>query len=68
MIQKLRVEPLHYEIGQGGSSHPECPKALYCVAYFEGLFVSAIKDRFEQSGYLMYKNLLEILCTWTGLQ
>ena len=65
---------MEYEIGQGDSSYPEFldnPRSLYPVAYLEGLdlIVNAIKDRFGQPGYLMYKNLLEIatpqIYTWT---
>ena len=62
-VPRARKTPKRYEIGQGDSSYPDSPKALYHVAYFEGLglIVNAIKDRFEQPGYVMYKNLKEIL-------
>ena len=62
-LPRARKTPKRYEIDQGDSSYPDSPKALYRVAYFEGLdlVVNAIKDRFEQPGYVMYKNLQEIL-------
>ena len=62
-LPRARKAPKRYEIGQGDSSYPDSPKALYRITYFEGLdlVVSAVKERFEQPGYLMYKNLQEIL-------
>ena len=62
-LPRARKAPKRYEIGQGDSSYPDSPKSLYRVAYFEGLdlVVNAIRDRFEQPGYLMYKNLQETL-------
>ena len=73
-LPRAREIPKCYEIGQGDSLYPDSPKALYHVAYFEGLdlIVNAFKDRFKQPGYLMYKNLQEILLkcvhAWTRLQ
>ena len=62
-LPRARKTPKRYDIGQGDSSYPDSPKVLYRVTYFEGLdfVVNAIKDRFEQSGYLMYKDLQGIL-------
>ena len=62
-LPRARKAPKRYEIGQGDSSYPDSPKALYRITYFEGLdlVVNAVKERFEQPGYLMYKNLQEIL-------
>lgn len=62
-LPRARKAPKWYEIGQGGSSYPDSPNALYHVIYFEGLdfVVNAIKDMFEQPGYLMYKILQKIL-------
>ena len=62
-LPRARKAPKQYEIGQGDSSYPDSPKALYHVAYLEGLdlVVNAVKDRFEQPGYSMYKNLEETL-------
>ena len=62
-LPRARKAPKRFEISQGDSSYPDSPKALYCVAYFIGLdlVVNAIRDRFEQPGCLMYKNLQETL-------
>ena len=60
---RARKAPQRYEIGQGDSSQPDSPKALYHVAYFEGLdlVVNAIRDKYKQPGYLMYKTLQDTL-------
>ena len=51
-LPRARMGIKQYEIGQGDSSYPDSPKALYHIAYFEGLgLVNTTRDTFEQPGH-----------------
>ena len=59
------MSPRHLEIGSSESDHPSSPKEYYRRIYYEALdlAVNCIKNRFDQSGYAMYKNLETLLVT-----
>jgi len=63
VLSRAQKIPIKFETGQSVYYHPDSPKFFYRVSYFEvlDLFISAIKDRFDQPGYKMYKNLQEVL-------
>ena len=52
-----------YEVGRAEPEFSSSPEALYKTMYFEALdlVVNCIKARFHQPGYVMYKNLEELL-------
>ena len=59
-----RKAPKRFEVGSSESfSGPCTPKDHYRRYYFEAidLVTNAIKNRFEQPGYQVYKNLQELL-------
>ena len=58
-----RKIPKRYDDGLAEGDFPTDPKALYCLYYFEAidLVVNCIKDRFEQPGYEVYRNLEQLL-------
>ena len=61
-----RKAPKRFEVGSNESfSGPCTPKDHYWRHYFESidLVTNAIKNRFEQPGYQVYKNLKELLLT-----
>lgn len=54
-----RRAPAHYEVGSSEGYHPVTPKDFYCQHYFEclDLITNHIKDRFDQQGFLVLRNL-----------
>ena len=61
--------PRRFEIGESsGTSAPTTPEQHYKVIYFEALdtIVGCIKNRFEQEGYAIYRQLEDILVTNTS--
>jgi len=63
VLPRARKVPKRFETSRSVSSHPDSPKSFYRIVYFEvlDLVINAIKDRFDQPGYEMYKNLQEVL-------
>ena len=63
-LTRKRKAPKRFEVGSSESfSGPCTPKDHYRRYYFEAidLVTNAIKNRFEQPGYQVYKNLQELL-------
>ena len=62
-LPRKRKAPVRYEIHYSTGSHPETPEDHHRKIYFEALYlaIACIKDRFDQPGYAVYRNLEEIL-------
>ena len=62
-LPRKRKAPRHFEIGSSVSEFPSSPKDHYKRIYFEAfdLVINCIKNRFDQPGYLMYRNLETVL-------
>ena len=65
-LPRRRKTPRRLETGNGEPSFPDSPKDLYRQVYFEAidLVVNAIKARFNQPGFQVYRNLEELLLTF----
>ena len=60
LIMQRKI-PKRYDDGLAEGDFPTEPKALYCQHYFEAIdLVNCIKDRFEQPGYEVYRNLEQL--------
>lgn len=57
--------PSRFEIGDGTGATPDTPEDRYRSIYFETLdtIIACVKDRFEQQGYNVYRQLEEVLIT-----
>ncbi len=62
-LPRKRRAPHHLEVGSSESFHHSSPKEYYKQQYFECLdfIVTAIRDRFNQPGYVTLKNLENLL-------
>ena len=62
VLPRKRKAPKRYSDSREGF-HSETPQDMYRVAYFEAidLAIATIKDRFDQPGYAMYRNLEDLL-------
>lgn len=63
VLPRKRRAPSRYEIGDGEGFHLSSVEDQYRLFYFEAidLAIVSIEDRFNQSGFLMYQNLEELL-------
>ena len=63
VLPRKRKAPQRYEIGLGEGFHSKTAEEHYRLQYYEVLdvVITSIKTRFEQPGYLMYKNLEDLL-------
>ena len=63
ILPRKRKAPSRFEIGHGEAYHAQNIEDHYRSIYFEALdyAVSSIKDRFDQPGFQVYKNLEELL-------
>ena len=57
MLPRKRRAPSRYEVGTSESQHPSTVRDYYRGLYFEalGCSASAIKERFNQPVFLVYK-------------
>ena len=62
-LPRKRKAPSRFEVGSGVGHHPATPKEYFRQHYFECLdtIVSCIRDRFDQPGYAVLKNLEDLL-------
>ena len=62
-LPRKRKAPTRYEVGSSVGHHPGTPKEYFRQHYFECLdtVVSCIRDRFNQPGYKVLKNLEDLL-------
>lgn len=62
-LPRRRKAPRRLEIGLSDAEHPSSPQEHYRRIYYEALdlVINAIKNRFNQPGYVMYKNLETLL-------
>lgn len=62
-LPRKRKAPQRYEIGSGEGFQSMTEEEHYRVQYYEVLdvVISSIRNRFDQPGYLMYKNLESLL-------
>ena len=62
MLRKRKV-PARYQVGTGEGQHPSKEEDVYRPIYFEclDLVVSCIRDRFNQSGYAVLRQLEDLL-------
>ena len=67
VLPRRRKAPCRFEPGNstGPGATPDTPEDRYRVLYFETLDVvtTCVKDRFEQEGYKIYKQLEQLLIT-----
>ena len=63
VLPRKRKAPARFEVGSSSGHHPETPKEMFRQHYFEclDLIVNCIKDRFDQPGYRVLKNLEDLL-------
>ena len=68
MLPRRRKGPSRFEVGHGEGYHAENTEDHYHPIYFEALdyAISSIKDRFDQPGFQVYKNLEELLVNKQG--
>ena len=59
LLSRKRRAPARIEVATGAGSHAESVEDYYRQKYYEGLdmCVASIKDRFNQPGYQLYRNL-----------
>ena len=57
MLPRKRCAPSRYEVGTGEAQHPSAARDYYRGLYIEALdcLTSAIKERFNQPAFLVYK-------------
>ena len=62
-LPRKRKAPRHLEVGSGEAFYPSTAKDFYSQQYFERLdfIFNAIKDRFDQPGYKILKQLENLL-------
>lgn len=62
-LPRRRKTPRRYEIGSAEGEFAASPKTHYRQIYYEGLdlIVNCIKNRFDQPGFKVYRNLQELL-------
>ena len=58
-----RAPPARYEVGAGEPQYPSTARDYYRAIFFEALdcLISAIKERFKQPAFLVYKDLESLL-------
>ena len=63
VLPRKRKAPKHLEVGDGAAFHPLTVEDCYRRQYFEVIdyVIARIKERFEQPGYGMCRNLEELL-------
>jgi len=63
VLPRRRKAPRRSEIGTGDCAFPDTPKEFLRQHYFEvlDLIVNFIKDRFNQPGYGVYRQLQDLL-------
>lgn len=63
VLPRKRKVPARFEEGSAVGHHPDTPQDLYRRDYFEclDLIVACIRDRFDQPGYRILKNLENLL-------
>ena len=63
ILPRKRKVPITLEVGRSTGDTPETPKDHYRQIYFEAfdLIMATIKDRFDQPGYRVYRNLEVLL-------
>ncbi len=62
-LPRKRRAPQYLEVGLSASDYPTCPEDHYRQIYFEALdlIVEAIKNRFDQPGYQLYKQSQDLV-------
>ena len=62
-LPRKRRVPSRYELGEGEGYHSPTVKDHYRCCYYEALdlVISSIQERFNQPGYVVYRNLEELL-------
>lgn len=67
-LPRRRKHPRRYEEGDAEPEFSETVEDLYRKAYFEALdlVIECIKDRFDQPGYKIYRNLQDLLLKATA--
>ena len=65
VLPRRRKVPCRFEIRCGAGAIPDTPEDRYRVIYFETIdtVIACVKDRFEQQGYKIYKQLEAVLMT-----
>ena len=68
LLPRKRKAPMRYEIGDGECYSSATVEEHYQQIYFETLdfVITGIQDRFDQSGYMMYKNLEQLFVKATN--
>ncbi len=68
LLPRNRKVSRRIDDGNGGGSFSETVQEHYRLQYFEAvdLAVASIKDRFDQPGYAVYRNLEELLLKGTA--
>ena len=63
VLPRKRRSPAHLEVGSSEGYHPATPKDFYRQRYFEclDLIINHIKDRFDQPGFSVLRNLEDLL-------
>ena len=62
VLPRKRRTPAHLEIGDSEAYHSQTPQEHYLRYYYEALdyAITAITSRFDQPGYIMYRNLEDL--------
>ena len=62
-VPRKRRAPAGYEVGAGEPQYPSTARDYYGAIFFEALdcLTSAIKERFKQPAFLVYKDLESLL-------
>ena len=62
-LPRQRKRPKRYESGLAAAEFHDASRTYYKVAYFEALdlVIASIRERFDQPGFKMYRNLQELL-------
>ena len=62
-LPRKRKAPARFEVGSGAGNHVGSVEDLYRQKYFEALdlVIESIKNRFQQPGYAVYRNLEDVL-------
>ena len=70
VLPRKRRAPQQYEVGSGEGSHNTNVEDHYRRQYYEALDIAifCITDRFDQPGYVMYKNLESIFVSAANTQ
>ena len=65
VLPRRRKVPCRFEIRCSAGATPHTPEVRYRVIYFQKIdtLIVCVKDRFEQQGYKIYKQLEQVLMT-----